>query len=1514
MHAMQRLGLFLALLPGGLSLWAAGAVFEVRNGPREGFEHVVSLPLSPERADAVADMALLEQSTGTAVPWCLDRSGATPVLCWILPGITPPGAVRRFAMAPGVPEAVAQTDLEAEASDGSIRIRNSYFEVTHPRRGGGGFPRQILFRLSGRRDSRLYFLDRLYRRDGEGPYRGQYRADADPEATAEIVFRSPVRVVVEARTRYVRDGRPAPGNPAIVYRYVYTPFSPVVAVSARASREDDLPWNEQHFLHLSRDDLYYTAFVTGEPPAEYPMQAPETRSLARPGNHWAVMATAADAAGVGGGPVTCWDASDEFVYYIVRDRTAWTARTAAFEGRLYFGPAAADAAWYSRWLGGTDDPSARIVADAPGTAATVISEPPPEGEYRLANEALRLTFAGAERGFACLGIENLLVGNTRFVRPRDGAPGLWRLQFRTPFQAPPAGEATPPFRQAELSNLSPADASAREQDLPAGRRLTLVWRGLDLPDEADAVDVTVTVLVPAGNAAAEWRIAVANRSTRCGLWEVTFPLLTTVCPPGTADVLLPRGNWGGTLVPRSRASLQVPYPSAACPVQCMAFHLGEAGLYFAAHDGAARPKSLRLNADQDASFVTYAEGMGVPGSSEAAPFPFVVAAYAGDWWQAARRYRAWATRQHWARRGWIEERTDVPERLKTLGLWWLGGGTPEDVLPLMEEAGERCPLPVGLHWYNWHQIPFDHSYPEYFPTKPGFAETVRTLTGRGQVIMPYINGRLWDRDIPSFAQTGRAAACKQADGEVYVEIYGSKRNLCPMCPATPLWQQRVRDLCLRLIEECGVNAIYLDQIGAAQPRLCFDPTHGHPLGGGRHWVDGYRTMLEPIKKEAAARGVILTTENTAEPYMDTIDAYLAWNPRYENDVPLLPAVYSGYTVYFTSPQAAEDDLDAFAAAQGRDFLWGCQLGWNGNWLLRPEHRDKLEFQLDLCQLRLAGREFMVFGELLGEIEPLDPVPHHSVVWNRTERHTARTPQVRGTLWRSRHGRLGVFLVNAAAEPRRLRYDLTPARWLPPAGQAWLIRRVSGQGTAPCQAVDGPLVHRDEILAAREARLLVIEPMPADAPQRAREALTSPDPILAACARAYVFAEALAENGLRILPPEPLRTVVRGEPVDLSLDLRAEPGKGGTLRIDWPDGATETLAANPGQTVRANRLVRVGTDGQTDEVVTLRVRWGTHETEYAVHATVVPEAAVDLGWPAAVRAGESFLLPVAVTNNSRSRRPLRVLLEVPPDWGLEPGRTVDVGMLPAGASRSTLVKCSVPPAAADVATTVGAAIVPAWTRRDLKVLAARSRVRAPRLEPPPEIDGILGEWPPENAFVLGPQAPASVRMDETYAGAKDCSADVRLAWDPTCLYLGIAVTDDVFCQEEDGFQLWQGDCVQLAVHATPPPATAGYDGTEVEIGLALTPSGPTLFEWMPGARRATGGRLAVVRTGDVTVYEAAIPWQTLGLAPMAPGGRLAWSMTVNDNDGDGFRGWLEWTPGVCGGKDSSAFGWLEAGEP
>jgi hypothetical protein len=1427
---------------------AAPPAFEVGGGPYEAFEQAVSLSLSAEQAAGLAGMTLVEADAagGKQVPvaWALDRTGATPVLAWVMPGITLPGAVRRFVALPGQPAAGAAGDLRVSQTDAAITVANAYFEVTHRRRGGGGFPREIAFRISGNRDAELFFLDRLFRRDGEPAGQGQFCADNDADATATVGFESPVRVVVEARTRYTRNGTPPPGNPRLVYRYVYTPFSPVVEVTLEAERDDDAPWNEQHFLHLSRKAYHYTAFVTGPPPVELPMQTPGTKSRATAGAGWAVMATEADAVGVGGGPVTCWDASDEFYYYIVRSRSSWAERRQSLAGCLYFGPAAADPAWYERWLGSARAPQVRVLSGA--AAATEAATAPPVGAYELRNEALQLSFADAAGGFACTGIRNLLGAGARFVHPRDKAPGFWRLTFRTPPQAAPGGKGTVPGTEAVLDNRAPAELTATASDSPKGKLLTFVWRDLDLPGEANAVDVTATVLLTPGRGDSEWRLSLANRSTRFGLAEAAYPLLAGVCLPGTADVLQPRGNWGGTLVRQSRAALHVPYPSTACPVQFMAFNLGRNGLYVGAHDEGARTKSLVISAEQDAAIVTTAENAGVPGASEAAPFPVVVAAYEGDWWQAAKRYRAWATAQPWTRKGWIADRADVPQKMKDIGLWWLASGTPAELQPMMLAAEKACALPIGLHWYCWHEIPFDNSYPEYFPTKPGFAEAVRELTARGQIIMPYINGRLWDRDIPSFAEKGIPGACKQPNGEIYIEEYGSKRKLAPMCPATALWQDKVGEICHRLMTECGVNAIYLDQIGAAAPVPCFDPAHGHPLGGGRHWVDGYRVMLNRIKAEASAKGVGLTTENTAEPYMDNIDTYLAWNPRYDTDVPLLPAVYSGYTLYFTSPQDAQDDLDAFVMAQGRDFLWGCQLGWNDRWLLASEHRAKLDFELALCRMHLAAQEFMVTGELLDEVRPLNALPQATTVWNRSARHTATLPVVQGTLWRSRAGRLATILVNYSDRPAAITYEVRPGDWLPDAGSDWLVQRLTPTGLSPWQQVSGPVVRRAEVLEPREIRALVLAPAGKHADRQARVAAQGADPVLAACAREFLFAASLARAGLEVTPPGALQEVVAGEPLALEVSVAARARKAGELTIRWPDGAVEAVAVGRGEERFARRLVWAGAGSARQDTVSVGLRTGGDVVEFPVRAVFRPALELNTGCPAAVRGGESFVMPATVTNHSRVARLARVVFESPAGWQIEPAAACDLARLQPGESRSLLLKVRVPPASADQRTSLRARVVEEDSTHDILVLKSRPVARAKHLTAPPTLDGNFAEWSADNVLHLGAPQLDTVKIESGYGGAADCSAEVRSGWDAAALYLAIAVTDNVQRQDESGFQLWRGDCIQLAFRNGPPNATAGYDGSETEIGLTLGPQGPVVFQWMPGAVPCPEARLAVRR--------------------------------------------------------------------
>ncbi|HNX35491.1 MAG TPA: DUF6259 domain-containing protein [Kiritimatiellia bacterium] len=1044
-------------------LWGADYTVEVRNGSSERDNAVVSQPVTREWAASCVSYTLVETADGRAVPVpCgVDASGEAPVLFWMLSGKTAPGAVRRFAWVPETTVSAPASDLRVTAEADAIAVENGFFRLKHPARGGGGFPYDITYAQSGHADLQLYFLDRIVRPQGGDGRLAQYCARDCADAETRVVYQSPLRVTLEARTGFGKKAADTPGNPQAVYRYTYTAFSPVVEVSARYEREDDGPWRELHFLHLTRQERRYSQFVAGDAAATYPMQAKGTRSRSITGPQWAVMSDGDDACGAGFDGAVCWDASDQFVYYIRSGHATWEGPSHRFDGGLYFGPAK-EAAWYGQWLGRERSPEIRLFRD--GKPWVPVEREALNGAFELKNDALRMVFDTAENGFACLGIENRLAEDARFVRTREDAAGLWSLTFK----APP--DASGKQESVELNDRSPAPRRFAER---SRRGLAFVWQGLDLPGEPGVVDVRAEVRLDPGEGASAWRIRVANRSRRYGLWETSYPLLRGVVQPGVGDALLPYGNWGGSLLRRHRNSYEGGYPSARCPLQMCAFNLGEAGLYLAAHDGASRTKRLVVTREQDVSFRLLAENAGVPGAAGAPDYPAVIAAYRGDWWEAARLYRAWATRQAWAAKGPIRQRDDYPRRLADLGFWMLLGGAPAGVTNLMAETARLYPdVPVGVHWYSWHQIPFDNSYPEYFPAKEGVAEATLAMTRSGQTVMPYINARLWDQDIPSFP-AAFPAACKQPAGTNYVETYGSGRNLVPMCPAAPLWQSKVAEICHRLISECGVNAVYLDQIGAAAPAACHDASHGHPTGGGRHWTDGYRTMLTPIRAEASRAGAVLTTENTAEPYMDTIDAYLAWNPRHQEDVPLLPAVYSGYTVYFTSPQAAQDSLDAFCAAQARDFLWGCQLGWNGDWILREPHREKQRFQHALCRCRLAAKDFMVYGQFVDEIRPLNNVPEVTHQWHRTQPHTARLPAVMGTVWRDDRGRLAVFVVNTSGVPQKFDFQIEPQRWLKSRGP-WRLSTLTPEGENPvCLAQDRGVCLGD--LQPREIRGFVLTP-------------------------------------------------------------------------------------------------------------------------------------------------------------------------------------------------------------------------------------------------------------------------------------------------------------------------------------------------------------------------------------------------------------------------------------------------------
>jgi hypothetical protein len=226
-----------------------------------------------------------------------------------------------------------------------------------------------------------------------------------------------------------------------------------------------------------------------------------------------------------------------------------------------------------------------------------------------------------------------------------------------------------------------------------------------------------------------------------------------------------------------------------------------------------------------------------------------------------------------------------------------------------------------------------------------------------------------------------------------------------------------------LYREYRVNGVYIDQISAHPAELCFDKAHGHPLGGGNYWVEGFREMLSKIKDYSVPRKLAITSEDTGEPYMDQIDAFLTWATIGE-DIPMMEMVYSGYTLYFGSRADALPD-EIFNMVEGRAFLWGHQNGWMSPYYLKEGHEKKAEFMKKVGKYRRATRCFLTYGEMLELIKPTNNIPVIQGDYKNINgsRQKIEYPAVMGSVWKSEDGRIGVYLANFEEKENNIQFVL-----------------------------------------------------------------------------------------------------------------------------------------------------------------------------------------------------------------------------------------------------------------------------------------------------------------------------------------------------------------------------------------------------------------------------------------------------------------------------------------------------------
>lgn len=637
-------------------------------------------------------------------------------------------------------------------------------------------------------------------------------------------------------------------------------------------------------------------------------------------------------------------------------------------------------------------------------------------EIQLQNNDLTLRFNGPEKGFGCIGITNRKNG-AAFLQTADDA-ALWSLDLTNP------ATGTPCF----INNLAPCSRRYTMTRKNGRNVLQMFWEKISLPNQGGELSVSCTITLPEETGSATGKLEVEINSSHYALTASVFPSFNHVSGNQPYDLLFPQLTYGSRFIRNHQGSFSGIYPGLGANIGYLAlFRPQSGGIYMGIRDPHAQRKVLTL--DKGFAVLVYADALdsGVIGKARPAEYEFELAAVSSPW-EAGRLYRSWAEQQKWMPARLLSERTDSNPALADVDVWSIIYGKPREMLEVYHRLKKELPGKLVVHWYLWNIHRFDTHYPENLPAHEGFKEAVREIVDNGDIVMPYINGHLWDAALPSFKSEGIKAAVKTKTGDYTTENWGNGATLVPSCPYSPLYQKKIQDLCQALID-FGVNAIYVDQVGQIAPAACYDPTHGHPLGGGGWWQEGYRTMLKKILDDNPGK-IFFATENAAESYADVIAANLTWTEVYRDDFPSLMQVYSGKSVYFCNPSMEKDDLISFRALQKRAMLWGVQPGWM--WWMHsapPEKRDeqyagKLAYLNEIIAWRKTLRSCFNAGQLLDEIKLQGDNPAVPVTWHRQGVDSFSLPSVDGTIWRSGDKKtLILILANISDRNRKLTVDL-----------------------------------------------------------------------------------------------------------------------------------------------------------------------------------------------------------------------------------------------------------------------------------------------------------------------------------------------------------------------------------------------------------------------------------------------------------------------------------------------------------
>jgi tetratricopeptide (TPR) repeat protein len=623
----------------------------------------------------------------------------------------------------------------------------------------------------------------------------------------------------------------------------------------------------------------------------------------------------------------------------------------------------------------------------------------------------------------------------RIITPGSQHISLWKLFFKNSRK-----------EEIELS-----DSSVQKVKISTKRDSKGATVILDLfAKKADCkANIKLEISLQKNSPELSWKMIKVQNKSQMRLWRIVYPQLSVKVDgkPSDNDLMQPWRR-GRLVAGLENVSSKQQYPGSSARFQCFAFYNRTSlnGTYLAANDTTGHEKEFKqswnsINNALICSFIQFPADRGIPGNDYAMTYSIITRPFKGDWYDAARIYRAWWVKQQWAAAGTLRNRSDIPEWLKKTPVFlrfYARHSKNKTIEKNVQSARDWSKLlkkqATAGTWYHYAKFieppASRNKYPvaEYYgycaPPYPGLLQGLKEMNTMNIRSCVFLQSEIYNQFYSSKDAEYMFPALR-VDENTKPRLYVNERWVA--CIHDKRWQKRYLEMVEHLLD-MGFWGIYLDTFGKNKiDHECFNVKHGHSAGGGNIDVRAQLILGRKVRSliKRTNPDYYMGGEACTEIFVPILDYKLNAMNTYPGQLPLERAIYGDYILSHGRTIRMNDELNS-CRILASNFTEGIIPGrFFGSAPKTPKARQFLKKMIDFTN---NSFDYLRSGEMMRPLS-LSPKPSLISVVEGVKRRKMQLPVILSAVYRSsRDGSIAIVLVNIGDKTKELAINIDPARY------------------------------------------------------------------------------------------------------------------------------------------------------------------------------------------------------------------------------------------------------------------------------------------------------------------------------------------------------------------------------------------------------------------------------------------------------------------------------------------------------